>query len=92
MSSGTPPVSRGHGRGRGPPLPAVSSDASWIGGAVSSPSPPPATTPPSPAPRTLDDVGPSTAAPASVEASMQFVVPVACPVPPPPAVPPPSAR
>ncbi|KAL0456591.1 UNVERIFIED_CONTAM: hypothetical protein Slati_0998300 [Sesamum latifolium] len=86
-----PPVPRGRGHGRGPTLPAVSSDASLIGGAVSSPSPPPVTTPPSPAPQTPDDVGPSTAAPASVEAGMQFAIPVAGPVPPPPAVPPPSA-
>ncbi|KAL0427181.1 UNVERIFIED_CONTAM: hypothetical protein Slati_2892900 [Sesamum latifolium] len=93
MSSGTPPVprGRGRGRGRGPPLPAVSSDASRIGGAVSSPSPPPATTPPSPAPQT-HLAGPSTAASAFVEACMQFVVLVAGPVPPPPppAVHPPS--
>ncbi|KAL0455050.1 UNVERIFIED_CONTAM: hypothetical protein Slati_0844200 [Sesamum latifolium] len=93
MFSGTPPVPRSRARGRGPPLPAASSDAFRIGGAVSFPSPPLATTPPSPAPQTPDDARPSTGAPTSEETGMQSVVPAAAPVPPPPpAVHPPSAR
>ncbi|KAL0355504.1 UNVERIFIED_CONTAM: hypothetical protein Sradi_3997300 [Sesamum radiatum] len=93
MSSGTLLVPCGRGRCRGPPLAAVSSDASRIGGAVSSPSLPPATTPPLPAPQTPDDAGQSTTAPTSVVAGMQFAVLVAGSVPPPPpAVPPSSAR
>ncbi|KAL0443953.1 UNVERIFIED_CONTAM: hypothetical protein Slati_2118000 [Sesamum latifolium] len=55
MSSGTPPVPRGRGRGRGPTLPAASSAASRIGGAVCFPSPPPGTTHHQP-PQTPDDL------------------------------------
>ncbi|KAL0446475.1 UNVERIFIED_CONTAM: hypothetical protein Slati_1775400 [Sesamum latifolium] len=88
----TPPVPHGRGRGRGPTLPTAASDASWIGGAVCFPSPPLATTPPSAAPQTPDDAGPSAGASASEDAGMQSAVPAAAPVPPPPPVPPLSAR